>query len=139
MSISITASEVKRKAMIAADDTSHDSEISNLITEMQPAIEAEILQKILTQTSNTGLQAVLKLGILEIITGEFLEQLLRAEGAGESFSAGGISIGTPLRTGKDLIAQGANRLLPYLAVTNSLPSSNTLMRDSVFGREEIIW
>ena len=139
MSISISASDVKRKAMIPAADTSYDTDITALIGEMQPALEAEVLADYLDDTSNTGLQAVLKLGLLEIMTGEFLEQLLRAEGAGESFAAGGVTIGTPLRTGPDLIAQGRNRLAPYLAATNTLPVSNTANTEPVFNREEDIW
>ena len=139
MSISITAADIKRKVMIASADTSHDSDISALISEMQPVIELEISAEYLADTSNAGLQALLKLGIIELIAGEFLEQLMRASGAGETFAAAGITIGPALRTGPDLVAQGRNRLAPYLAVSQDAGSSSTTEIEPMFNTEEDVW
>jgi hypothetical protein len=139
MSISITTADVKRKAMIASADTSHDSDITALITEMQPAIEREIDPASLSDTSDTGLQALLKLGILEIITGELLEQLMRESGAGETFAAAGITIGPALRIGPDLVLQGKARLAPYLVSSLDTARSNTSDTEALFNLEEEVW
>jgi len=139
MAISITTADVKRKAMIASGDTSYDTDIAALIAEMQPVIERDIYPTCLSDTADTGLQALLKLGILEIIAGEFLEQLMRESGAGESFAAAGVTIGPALRTGPDLVLQGKTRLIPYLAVSFISALSNTVDVEPVFHSEEEVW
>jgi len=144
MSISITTADVKRKAMIATADTTHDSSISSLITETQPVIEHSIASTYLADTSDSGLQATLKLGILEIITGEFLEQLARAEGALEQFGVAGLTVGESKRRGVDLIRQGAARLDPYLKsrlpmIAESGSASTTVDCETTFGLEEEVW
>ena len=65
MAITITRADVKRKCMIATSDTTYDSAIDSLISEMQPALEYGIAPEYVADTGNTGLQATLKLGILE--------------------------------------------------------------------------
>ena len=144
MAISITAAEVKRKAMIASGDTTYDSDIGSLITEMQPAIEHSIADCYYDDTSDTKLQAALKLGILEIITGEFLEQLHRKIGASEQFSIAGVSLGASVERGLDLMQQGAVRLEPYLKsalpmMSDNLPASTTDGDDTVFALDEEVW
>ena len=113
MAITINSSEVKRKAMIADTNTSYDTSITALISEMKGPLEYSIADEHLSN-SNPNLQATLKLGILEIITGEFLEQLRREAGSVEDMSVAGISVGTNTVRGLDLIQQGATRLQPYL-------------------------
>lgn len=113
MSITITTDDVKRKCMIS--DSTYDSDISALISETQPAIEKRILSVHLDNTGDTDLQALLKLGMLELICAEFLEQLRREPGATEFFEAGKISIGKMYVDGEKLGGQGAERLAPYLA------------------------
>lgn len=142
MAITISAADVKRKAMIATSD--YDSAISALIAEMQPALEHSISPEHLANTADTNLQAVLKLGMLEIITGEFLEQLAREPGATEAFSVAGLSIGETARRGVDLIQQGATRLAPFLR--GMLPmmcecgtSSSTKDANTVFSVDEEVW
>ncbi|MHB9035096.1 MAG: hypothetical protein ACYC64_00415 [Armatimonadota bacterium] len=142
MSITITAAEVKRKAMISS--TEHDTAISALITEMQGPLEYSIAPAYLGDTSNTNLQATLKLGMLEIITGEFIEQLRREAGMVEEFSAGGITIGASTLRGVDLIQQGATRLSPFLASTLPMMSasaadSTTIDSETVFSNDEEVW
>ena len=127
MSISITTSDVKRKAMIASGNTTYDSSISSLVTEMQAALEYSIEFAYLSDTSNTGLQATLKLGMLEIITADFLEQLVREEGRSETFAVSGITIGQAMARGVDLAAQGAKRLEPYLKSALPLQSDALAM------------
>jgi len=144
MSITISTADVKRKAMIASSDTTYDSAISSLITEMQSPIEYSITDTYLADTANTGLQATLKLGILEIITGEFLEQLRREMGATEAATVAGVVLGGSTVRGADLIQQGASRLGPYLK--GALPNlgdtsalSTTTDSEMAFSTEEEVW
>lgn len=144
MAISITVADVKRKAMIDSGDTAYDSAITALISEMQPAIEHSIGGSHLQNTTDTGLQAVLKLGILEIITGECLEQLRRKAGAAEEFSIAGVSIGASRMRGIDLIQQGVSRLSPYLKASlpmavDTASSSSTADADTTFSAQEEVW
>lgn len=139
MAISITTDEVKRKCGIQSADTSRDSDIEALIDEMQPAVEREINPVYLVDTDDTGLQAQIKLGILEIISGEFLEQMLRETGAGETVSVGGTSIGAPMRMGPDIAIQGRTRLTPYLICTADCAASNTVSVESFFKSAEENW
>ncbi len=110
----ITIADVKRKAMIPSADTVYDSAITALVNEMQGALEYSIADAYLNDTSNTALQAVLKLGMLEIITGEFLEQLRREFGNAEQFSIAGVTLGPAIQCGVELVQQGAARLAPFL-------------------------
>ncbi|HOP78976.1 MAG TPA: hypothetical protein PLU88_13425 [Armatimonadota bacterium] len=114
MAISITTADVKRKCMIPSADTTYDTSINTLISEMQPAIEYTIADVHLLDTSNTRLQSLLKLGILEIISGEFLQQLAREYGNQEEFSIAGVTIGQMKDRGPELIQQGSSRLAPFL-------------------------
>ena len=111
LAITITTDDVKRKCMI--DSSEFDSKISALISEMQPAIEQRILTEHLDNTGDTKLQALLKLGILEIISGEFCNQMNRDRSETEEFKAAGISFGAKPVNGDDLMAQGERRLRPY--------------------------
>lgn len=140
MAITITRAEIKRKSMIPASDTTYDSEIDALIGEMQPSIEYTIADEHLNETGNTKLQATLKLGVLEIISGEFLQQLNREAGAAEDLSAGGITIGARKDYGASLAAQGAERLRPYGKQTQADGpgvSSTTLDADRLFSSESM--
>lgn len=135
MAITITRAEVKRKCMIAASDTAHDSDIDALISEMQPAVEYTIADDCLADTGDTKLQATLKLGILEIISGECLRQIDREAGASENISAGGITLGARRDYGSGLISQGTERLSPYRKAAESDDhgaASTTLGSDRTF-------
>ena len=125
MAITITKADVKRKLMIASADTSYDSAIDSLISETQPAIEYSIDPSYLAD-STTGLQATLKLGILEVICGEFLAQMLREVGASEEFSMAGLSLGPRNERGVELLQQGAERLSPYLQAQEEEAQVQTL-------------
>lgn len=143
MAITITTADVKRKAAIASTDTTYDSSIASLISEMQPAIEYSIADVYLNG-STTNLQAALKLGILEMITGEFLEQLRRELGNSEEFAVAGVSVGASAVKGVDLIQQGATRLAPYLKaalpmMSDTLASSTTEDEDTQFALDEEVW
>jgi len=144
LAISISTSDIKRKAMIADTNTAYDTKITSLISEVQGPIEYSIADCYFNDTSNTKLQATLKLGILEIITGEFLEQLRREIGSTEQFSVAGVSVGESKLRGVDLIQQGATRLSPYLK--SALPmmaetacSSSTQDTDTIFSVQEEVW
>jgi hypothetical protein len=130
MAISITKADVKRRLMIATAETSYDSAIDSLIAEMQPAIEYHIDPSYLADTGNTGLQATLKLGVLEVVCGEFLEQTRREAGACEAFTIAGLTVGARQERGTALLQQGYDRLAPYAKVaaqdsTESLIASST--------------
>jgi hypothetical protein len=138
MAITITTTEVKRKAMIS--DSTYDTAIAALITEMQSPLEYSIADAYLSDTT-ASLQATLKLGLLEIITGEFLEQLRRELGNTEEFSVAGVTIGASAQRGVDLIQQGATRLAPYLKaalpmMSESSASSTTEDQETSFSVEQ---
>lgn len=114
MSLTVTRSRVKEKCGIA--DTSLDTTIDNLITELVPVIEYSIRDEHLNDTGNAGLQATLSLGATEIVCSEILAQTLRPPGAGESIVIAGLSLGAiaDADAPSGLKAQGLARLLPYL-------------------------
>jgi hypothetical protein len=144
MSITITRADVKRKCMIDSADTTYDSAVDSLITEMQPATEYTIAADYLADTGNASLQATLKLGMLELISGELLNQITRDFGATEMFSIGGLSLGENKERGQSLVAQGTARLAPFLkaampAQAESVLESTTTDDDPSFSLEESVW
>ncbi|MDD5512032.1 MAG: hypothetical protein PHI12_14685 [Dehalococcoidales bacterium] len=113
MAITITKADIKRKCMISASDTAYDNDIDALISDMQPGIEYTIASAYLNDAGNTRLQAVLKLGIMEILSGEFLQQLSREAGASGTVAIGGITVGSNADQGMKLIQQGTARIQPF--------------------------
>ena len=112
--------------------------------ETQPALEYTIAAIYLDNTSDANLQATLRLGMLEIITGEFVEQLRREIGATEEFSAAGLSVGASTERGVDLIQQGATRLAPFLAsalpmMAETASKSTSVDKEPAFSAEEEVW
>jgi hypothetical protein len=141
MAITITRADVKRKCMIPTSDTTYDASIDSLISEMQPAAEYTIADAYLADTGNIGLQAGLKLGVLEVISGEFLQQLARELGNMEQFSVGGVTVGEMKERGPVLVQQGAARLAPFLKsmqpmMSESEVSSTTTDVEPTFCLEE---
>ena len=134
MAITITKAEVKRKCRISASDTTYDSDIDALIAEMQPGLEYGIADAYLNDTGNTRLQAVLKLGILEIISGEFIRQLFREAGASEEFKIAGLTVGARADHGAKLMEQGQARLLPFRRAADDL-SDETQIRSTTEATE----
>lgn len=124
MAISITRLEVKRKCMISSSDTSFDSYIESLITEMTPAIEQQIDPLHLANTADTRLQAALKLGALELVAGELLAQRAREPGFSEELQVGNLRIGQAWERGKALTEAGTLRLAPYLRPSASLDTAS---------------
>ncbi len=144
MSITITTADVKRKAGIDAADTTYDTAIAALITEMQGPLEHSIADLYLNDTANAELQATLKLGILEMIAGELVEQIRREAGSSEDFSIAGLSVGQSQARGVDMVQQGATRLAPYLKATLPMMSdtgcsSSTEDAEMAFSHEEGVW
>lgn len=143
MAITISTADIKRKAMIDSTDATYDSAIASLISEMQAPLEFSIADCYLADT-DSRLQATLKLGILEIISGEFIEQLRRQNGTSEEISIAGVSIGASVCRGVDLIQQGATRLAPYLKSTlpmmpESACANSARDRDTTFSCDEGVW
>lgn len=112
MALTINRADVKRKCMIASADTTYDSSIDALIDEMQPAIEFTLDADALNDP-DTGLQALLQLGELELVCAEFLAQRFREAGYAEEFQVGAIRVGQLWERGKALLEQGTARLAPY--------------------------
>lgn len=144
MAITITSADIKRKCMISTSDTTYDSSISSLIAEMQPALEYTIDPVTLSNTTDTRLQAALKLGILEIMAGEFLQQLEREFGSMEAITVAGVNIGEMKAKGSLLVQQGTARLVPFLktvttAADESAVSSTTSGTDRVFSLDDTEW
>jgi len=100
--------------MILPADTIYDTSIGNLIAEMLPALEYTLADAYLSDTGNLNLQAALNLGMLEIISGEFLHQLSREMRCDKEFSVGGLALEEIGERGRELIKQGASRLAPFL-------------------------
>ena len=141
MSITIATDDVKRKCMIPSSETGYDDAIDDLIDEMQPAVEHTIADEYLNNTGDSDLQAALKLGILELISAEFLEQMSREAGATEQFVVGGLTIGERKERGADLLTRGKARLEPYLKaalpmMSESEAKSNTTDAEAAFADEE---
>jgi hypothetical protein len=137
MAISITVADVKRKAGIDSAITSYDTAITSLVAEMQGPLEYSIADCYLGDTSNSNLQATLKLGLLEIIAGEFVEQLRRGLGGSEQFGIAGLTMGPAAATGVELIQQGATRLAPYLKsalpmMSETASANSTIDHDPTF-------
>lgn len=145
MAITITKAEIKRKCMIPISDTTYDSDIDALIAEMQPGIEYTIADAYLNDTGNSRLQALLKLGMLEIMSGEFIQQLFRKAGASESLKIGSLTIGARPQYGAKLIEQGQLRLRPFRKAVDDLAdvtqiASTTEDTDRIFTSDDMrIW
>ncbi|MFQ3549972.1 MAG: hypothetical protein SNJ70_09515 [Armatimonadota bacterium] len=140
MAFSISVSDVKRKAMISSTYAGYDTAISNLISEIQPVLEYSIHPNFLEDISNSGLQATLRLGILEVITGEFIEQLKREFGKGDMVEIGGIKLGESTTNGLSLIEQGLFRLSPYtrgnISSIGETYCHTSTMEDPIFSEKE---
>ena len=116
MSLTVTRARVKEKC--AVTDSSYDTPIDNIIADYVPPIEYAIRPEWIADVGNTGLQATLNLGALEICCGEFIAQRLREFGAAEGIELEGIVL-TPFfrRSARDpggLIVAGWARLKPFL-------------------------
>ena len=113
MALTVTLEAVRRESMIEATDTSLDSSISALITEMLPRHEFTIDPLYLADADDADLRAALALGALELISGEFLAQRYREPGFSEEMQVGNIRVGQAWERGKSLTEQGSTRLAPF--------------------------
>ncbi len=116
MALSVTRAKVKERCGITG--TTYDAPIDNLITDHVAAVEFAVRPEHIADTGNSGLQATLNLGAMEIVCGEFVEQLYREPGALEMVRLGDFELFPPSSRhwglGFDLKAQGWARLAPYL-------------------------
>jgi hypothetical protein len=90
MGLTVTRARVKDRAGITS--STYDATIDSLIAELVPAIEFAVRTEHVNDLTNTGLQATLNLGALEIVTGEFIAQFIRVPGSGETLSIEGIKL-----------------------------------------------
>lgn len=124
MSLVVTLAKVKERSAITG--TSYDSRITNLINDWVPALEFAISENFIADTGNTGLQATLNLGAVEVISGEVLALLAREPGGSETLSFGWLEVRPVIRNLTDpfgLKEQGAGRLQPYLKHRDLLQGS----------------
>ncbi|MBS1721794.1 MAG: hypothetical protein JSS66_02175 [Armatimonadetes bacterium] len=124
MSLVVTTSKVKERAGIGG--STYDTKISNLITDWVAMLEYAIAPSFLNDTGNTGLQATLNLGAVEMVAGEFLAQLAREPGGSESLVFGWLSVRpayTNLADPFGIKAQGLARLMPFLKHPDVLQGS----------------
>ncbi|MCC6444108.1 MAG: hypothetical protein IT210_11730 [Armatimonadetes bacterium] len=121
MAIPIVRSDLKELLMIPASETGYDTAIDNHITRALPVIEYQIRDSSLADVS-AGLQATLTLGALEVLAGQFWNQMNREEGASEVkiFSLQSDPEGD-FREAKALEEKGWARLAPYLKNADALP------------------
>ena len=114
MPLSVTLLRVKERCGIA--DSSYDTPITNLISDIVPALNFAI-DPVAMASEDSNLAAYLNLGALELVCGEFLAQLSREPGALDSISFGGLNVSGPKVDPADpsgLKAQGSARLRPFL-------------------------
>lgn len=116
MALTVTRARIKEKC--AVTDTSYDTAIDNILADYVPAIEFAVRPEYVSDSGNTGLQATLNLGALEVCCGEFVAQRLREPGAAEGIQVDGLSL-TPFfsRSARDpsgLVLAGWTRLKPFL-------------------------
>ena len=124
MSLIVTTAKVKERAGISV--STYDTKIGTLITDWLAMLEYAIEPQYIIDTGNTGLQATLNLGALEMIAGEFLAQLTREPGGSEGLFFGWLEVRPAFRNLNDpfgLKAQGALRLLPFLKHKDKLQGS----------------
>ena len=135
--LTITSDEIKRKCMIGISETGFDADIDALIIEMQPAIEFTIDPDFLSDTADAGLQASLRLGVLELMAAEFLAQLCRQPGYSEEFSVGGVRVGQFQQRGQELQTAGAARLGPFRKAMGASDGQSRLLSTTLHADREL--
>ncbi len=119
--LTVDASRVATKAKV--DIAEHEGNINSLIGEMLPLISHKIEPEYLETTDET-IQAIMNIGVTEIIVGEYLKELANDEEEASDFSAGSIKIGenksvqTRNTRAKEWIDTGWNKLKPYMKSTD---------------------
>lgn len=121
MSLAVTRTRVKEKCSITS--TTYDTTIDNLISEQVPVISYAIRDEHIADTGNTGLQATLNLGALEVVCGENLDQIRRETGAMEHVRLGDFELWPALLKDSPgpfgLKESGWARLRPFLKTDQS--------------------
>lgn len=128
MSLTVTRARVKEKSGITG--TTYDTTIDNLIAELVSVIEFSLHEEYLADTGNAGLQATLTLGATEIVCGEILAQLLRADGIVSDFDIKEVLATQDwwhLSDPYALRSQGLRRLRPYLKLDPRVPVASGVL------------
>ncbi len=118
MPLTISAADLRARAGL---DSSHDAGLLELRDALLPVIERGVGASHLA-SSDAGVSAAIKLGVCELIAGEYLAQLDRAPGARDSIRLFGLSIDPPRTDPADpsgLKAQGAARLAEFRGVSSA--------------------
>lgn len=106
-----------------------NSQLSALLALEQPALEFAIDQVLLANSlTNSGLQAILTLGVSEVIAGDYVISLWRQPQLSTSFKVSTLSIETHSlndlsKIGTLLVAQGMARLAPFLQAPKNIARS----------------
>ena len=101
MGLTVTRSRVKEKCGIS--DSGYDAAIDNLIAEVVPALEADL-------DLSTVDMAILNLGATELVCAEFLDQMAREAGVGETVQIGDLHLQPATALSSQLRQQGLDRL-----------------------------
>jgi hypothetical protein len=112
MPLSLSAADLRARAGL---DSSHDAGLLELRDALLPVLERGLAASLLA-SADVGVQAAIKLGVCEVIAGEYLAQLERAPGARDSIRLFGLSIDPPrvdLADPSGLKAQGTARLAEF--------------------------
>ena len=115
----LTFADLKPLLVLQTTDTEFDADLTSLLTSQQAALEYLLDPAILAVSmTDTGLQALLKLGIAEALAGEFLRRQARALGATDDFHLGPLTVSASrtdnqAQLGERLSALGLKRLEPF--------------------------
>ena len=115
----ITSADLKPLLALQITDTAFDAALAELLTTAQAAIEYMLDPAVLAASAgNAGLGALLKLGVAEMLAGEFLRRQARALGATDDFHIGPLTVSASktdnqAQLGERLVLLGLKRLEPF--------------------------
>ena len=115
----ITSADLKPLLALQDTDTAFDTELSGLLVTAQAAIEYTLDPAVLAAAAgDSGLGALLKLGVVETLAGEFLRRQARGPGATDDFHLGPLSVSASrtdnqAQLGERLVLLGMKRLEPF--------------------------
>ncbi|MCC6446209.1 MAG: hypothetical protein IT210_22500 [Armatimonadetes bacterium] len=134
--LAISAEDIKDILFIPAEEAAYDAAITAHIARSQLAVEYRIAGDYLLDASAPGLQALLRLGVMEVLAGEFAEQAASEEGSVEAFQIASIRIGERSPDPAGLRTRGWERLAPFLKPPPADLLSSTLTLPRRLGLDE---
>ncbi len=121
--LAVAVADLKRLLAVEPGDTSQDDGLSAWLASEQLAVEYGLDASVLAAavsviTPNAGLEAVLTLGVSEVLAGAYLAAQGRIPGQGVDVAIASLHFTThsgplPDKLGGELLASGLSRLAPY--------------------------